>query len=127
MDKLVWNERLDVSNETVNEHHRKLVSIVNRFVEMESGDGEKLSEILSELMEYSFYHFDFEEALMEEQGYSDLENHKKEHLFFTEYVARMCVKVMEKGPDIHNDINRFLKSWLVNHIVKTDKESFPEV
>lgn len=124
MDEIVWNDSLLINNETINEQHKKLVSIINSVFRMEREDPERLSEILSELTDYTFYHFSYEEGLMKDENYPLLKNHIEEHNVFTGYVANLCIKVLEGGEISINEMKMFLKDWLIKHILENDLKAF---
>lgn len=66
MGYLEWNEDLSVENSFIDAHHKKLISLFNRAVELSETNNEAslftTVHLLSELVEYAIYHFDEEEA-----------------------------------------------------------------
>ncbi len=125
---LVWNDSLITGVAEIDEQHHILVHILNEA-------GEKLSHgaslddyeaITHELLSYALYHFETEEALMQEYGYAqdeapDANRHEAEHRSFTQQV--LAVREQLKAgiltpPDI---LMAFLNDWLLRHIMLTDK------
>ena len=125
---LVWNDSLITGVAEIDEQHHILVHILNEA-------GEKLSHgaslddyeaITHELLSYALYHFETEEALMQEYGYEhseahDAQGHQAEHRGFTQQViaVREQLKVGILTPP--ESLMAFLNDWLLRHIMLTDK------
>jgi two-component system, NtrC family, sensor kinase len=87
IEAFAWSDKFKVGIETVDEQHHKLVDLVNRLaaVCMHQAGADELGGILSELADYTVYHFGTEEALMRERQVSAAhqEAHVKAHEHFT--------------------------------------------
>ena len=59
MDFVVWNEKYSVKISTIDEQHKKLVAIINElYNSMKNGKSkEQLGKTLTDLVEYTKYHF----------------------------------------------------------------------
>lgn len=121
---VTWSDALSVGFAPMDAHHKNLVDLLNRLNSATlSGKGRKaIGKILGELAEYTVYHFGYEEEQMQKYNFSDFEKHKGEHIAFVNQVKDF-IKEFESG-DVHVDEEtlEFLKKWLSNHILKTDKE-----
>lgn len=122
-----WSDRLSVGINTIDDQHKKLVSIINRLYDaMKSGKGsEILSDVLSELIEYTKYHFSTEETLMKDNAYPDYQSHKSSHSKFVEKVMDLELELKAGRIALSVEVFHFLKDWLVIHIQGEDKKYAP--
>ncbi len=122
-----WTENLTLHIPSVDEQHKKLVGLINELDEaVQSGHGDALLEkIVVGLLEYTRYHFSYEEKLLSDNGYPAFDGHKKEHDSLTEKVVFIETMVRNKE-DFHGDqLLNFLKIWLQEHILGNDKQYAP--
>jgi hemerythrin len=124
MRNTVWSDSLLTGVVAIDSDHKRLIETINRLESVTSlnESREVLKEVLMSLLDYTKYHFEREEKLMQVAvGYAGAEAHKLEHRRFVkrvdDYVAAFCA-----GQEFTDDITMFLYSWFVNHINKTDKE-----
>ena len=125
MAYLQWEDKYSVSSALMDKHHQQLFDILNRLHEsMKFGHGEKVIEgILKELIDYTHYHFEEEEKLMRQIGYSEFEEHKKIHQAFTDQLAKFADEVSEGlAIFVATQVLNVGVSWLQNHILKTDSD-----
>lgn len=117
-----WNDYLSVNVDEIDAHHKKLIEIINKLYQaMIDGTSESvMKSILVELIEYTKYHFSTEENIMEEYGYSQIDEHKEMHKAFVTNLADACSRYQVEKIPIDKEILDYLKDWLINHILKTD-------
>ncbi len=118
-----WTDEFKTGIESVDNQHRKLVEIVNKFDEAaKKGKGSRImNEILNDLIGYTTEHFADEEKLMEDAGYTNLKQHKSQHRQLLQKVERLQFEFDQQGKRITTEVRDFLKYWLINHILKEDK------
>ena len=65
IDIFPWDNHFNTGIEVIDNQHRKLVIILNRLATMVAyqSANDKLNDILDELIEYTIYHFQTEEAI----------------------------------------------------------------
>ena len=73
-----------------------------------------------ELVDYVRYHFAEEEKLMAEHNYSQTDRHAELHQVFVRKVAGFLKKLKTDGSISAQDLLSFLKSWLIDHILRED-------
>lgn len=123
MINIEWSDHLSVGVESIDEDHRKLVAMVNElFSACFVGVGDDaVAAILSEVIDYTQYHFAREEHFLRERGSLALESHAKEHRKLTEQV----LAISQQGVSaLSDDVLLFLRDWLAQHIIGTDLASF---
>ena len=106
-----------------NEQHKKLVGFINELHDsFKSGRGnEVIGKILDGLVNYTKVHFSTEEKLMEKYLYPGYVRHKNEHDDLVKQVNDLQGKIKSGGMVVSLEVMQFLKNWLNNHILKSDK------
>ncbi len=84
-----------------------------------------VDKILSDLAEYTVFHFAYEEDLFKQYDYPDYENHKKIHETLIAKVVGFQNDFNTGKATVTMDLMDFLTSWLKDHILKTDKAYAP--
>jgi len=74
-----------------------------------------------ELEKYTQTHFLAEEALMQRAQYVKLPEHRVEHQKFVAQVQQFRHDLEAGGKCDPNAVVMFVKDWLANHIMQTDK------
>ncbi|MCX8172843.1 MAG: bacteriohemerythrin [Archaeoglobaceae archaeon] len=117
-----WNENFNVGVEEIDEQHKKLVEMLSNLLsEMKRGQGKILiSKTIEEMMNYAKVHFATEEKYMALYKYPNFAYHKKEHEKFIESAKNFYENYM-KGNLTAVELMNFLKNWLVEHILGSDK------
>ena len=121
-----WADEMSVGIAEVDEQHKTLVGILNRlFSAVVSRESHEVTaEILDTLVDYSNTHFGLEEKLMQEAGYDPVEfaAHLREHRAFIEKIGSVAEKHLAEGKSVSFEIISFLKRWLRDHILVTDRK-----
>jgi len=119
-----WNDKFDTGIKDMDMQHRKLVQILNQYFDaMKSGQARDILDVsLRELANYTKSHFVSEERLMEKFQYPQLEDHRKTHLELTKQVNEILSKLKEGRMINSVNLSSFLKEWLINHILVSDKQ-----
>lgn len=125
--QLKWKPEYSVGIATLDDDHKKLIKLLNKFqtaYEYDTGDQFE-RQALDELIDYTRYHFKREEQLMKQHGYPDLEAHKLKHVEMIDQVDHFVADYEKRGHEALEPVADFLKEWLVNHINGTDKQYGP--
>lgn len=122
-----WDNSFSVNIGVIDMQHKKLVSMVNELQQaMVEGSGKgKLGIILSNLVGYTRGHFRTEERLMQTHAYPDFLAHKSEHDHLTETVMDIQCRFRSNETGLTIEVMEFLKDWLRNHILGSDKKYSP--
>lgn len=118
-----WDGTLDLGVEQLDEHHKKLVDILNQCYGalMLNDHHHELEEIVGELYGYTRYHFRAEEELMDRLGYTEAAAHREAHDAFVASVYDFQQRFKGGESFIAMEVLMFLKDWLVAHIQKSDR------
>ena len=127
MALMAWSDNLSVNVTQIDEQHKKLVGMLNDLHDaMKQGKGSDASgNVLSGLVQYVATHFATEEKLMKEHAYPEYLKHKIEHDALTKQALDLQKQLQEGKPVLTVELMKFLKDWLSNHILGTDKKYGP--
>ncbi|NIR12628.1 MAG: hemerythrin family protein [Desulfobacterales bacterium] len=118
-----WDDSLRVNVIEFDGQHQRLVRYVNELYEaIEARRGnEVLEQLLGALLSYTETHFVAEESLMEKYGYPNYIKHKAEHDDLIRQVNDLRKDFETKGTAMSLKVLVFLKDWVRNHIMGSDK------
>lgn len=130
MPLMKWSESYSVGNPILDSDHKILVSLINQLHEaLDTGQSrDVLTSIVNVLVEYAEHHFRREEALLARAAFPDLPPHLEEHrdLLSHLHLLRDRVCAGEKSA-LGEEAVDFLKKWLTDHILVSDKSYKPWV
>jgi len=118
-----WTDSLSVGIESIDEQHKLLVEIINDLNDaMKSNEADQIiSEIFKRMIGYTEVHFAFEENLFDSYGYKQSEAHKAQHAILINTIQSLHLKLDVGDARVGIEVMVFLKRWLTDHILKTDK------
>jgi hemerythrin-like metal-binding protein len=118
-----WKDSLSVGNQMIDRDHKMLIQYVNEMhAAMMAGHGKEIvGSILTKLVTYTKEHFAREETIWRTGHYAELEKHKKEHAELLHTVGDFKAKYDKGTVAVSVDVMNFLRDWLKNHIMKSDK------
>ncbi len=127
MALMEWSEQYSVGIPGIDKQHKKLIQIINELHEaMRNRRGKDVLEgLLVELVDYTGYHFDAEERYFQQHQYSGYVNHKTEHDLLKAKVVDFKGKFERGDAMVTLEVMNFLKDWLADHIMVTDKKYGP--
>jgi hemerythrin len=122
-----WLDSYSVGIPEIDEHHRHLFGLLNKVYEacMLCKQKDIFCNTVSELAEYTCYHFVAEERLMEECSYPGLAFQQEEHAAFTRKIEELY-KIQSSDSDECTielvELTQFLTNWLTHHILEVDMQ-----
>ena len=118
-----WKDDYSVGIAKLDDQHKKLVSFLNDlYGAMKKGKGsEILDDVLTGMVGYTKTHFSTEESLMKLYKFPGYALHKQKHESMTRTVLKLYEKFKEDKKPNTLEIANYLKAWLENHIMGTDK------
>jgi two-component system, cell cycle response regulator len=116
-----WNDSLNIGVESIDNDHKKLLIIINKFFNEKNLNN--YEKIFDELEAYAKLHFDGEEALIKKCEYKDYDEHCKQHQILFDEVAKLKKKVLHANNiDSIKEVSDFLINWLNQHIINEDMQ-----
>lgn len=124
MSLISWADQYSVKIKEIDNQHTKLVDLINQLHDaMKEGKSKEIiGRIISDLVTYTKFHFFAEEKIMADNNYPGYLRHKKEHEDLTQKVIQFQSDYESGKAVLSLELMQFLKTWLVNHIMKVDKE-----
>lgn len=119
---VVWSDDFNLGMPEIDAQHKVLIDLINQVwvAVVKKPNREESIRILEELEKYTVTHFTAEEIFMIEMGYQNFPEHKDGHEQFVARIAQEKAAIVA-GKPVTLDILRFLKDWLINHILVSDK------
>lgn len=124
--KFIWNNRLMLNINKMDEEHKILVDKINALVDSLAAHNKQpnLSHVVTcftALASYTTEHFADEEAYMESIGYPQLSSHKRIHAALLKQVGQFGADLKTGRLDDMKLIS-FLRNWLISHIMGVDMQ-----
>lgn len=120
MSTIEWTADLEIGIPVIDGQHRRIVDYINTLHDLgRHPDRNALDRVIDDLIDYTYSHFAFEEALMEEAGYEFLAIHQRTHGAFRDRVEELRGRFDAKE-DIADPLAVLLKTWLIQHIMSDD-------
>lgn len=118
-----WHDIHSVNVKEIDEQHKKLIGIINKFFEFDAADKTGMLGIVKEMSDYANYHLTTEEAYFKKFQYPKTVEHQKQHDFYREKVADLTTKLQNNETvAVFKELAEFLREWWINHINNTDQE-----
>ena len=120
---LEWNDSLLVNIKQIDQQHKKLVQYLNDLYRamQKKQSQQAIGAILDNLITYTTSHFQTEEKLFDQYGYPETDEHKKMHRELATKVVDFQQQFQSGASGLDMQLIEFLKDWLIEHIMKTDK------
>jgi len=124
MTYLEWSENLSVGIREIDDQHKGLISLINKFYDAMQHEraGQETDLTLKKLAAYAVHHFQTEENYMNKFNYPGYLSHKLAHEEFTRKVTGFQQDFLEKKHVEPLALIAFLNVWIVNHIETVDKQ-----
>lgn len=117
MSIVMWSSAFATGVKEIDDQHRRLLGFINELNAATSQAD--IGHILESAIDYTMYHFAFEEAVMESNGYHLRDAHKRIHDQF----ARELLDLKDQyaaGTMAAEQLRAALSRWLFDHISKAD-------
>ena len=115
-----WNRKFDLGIDIIDRQHRTIADCYNRLADAgQTSDRRAVERIIEGLIQYTVYHFDFEEAVLEQAGYRHLRAHQRIHGLFIRHLFDFAERYQE-GEEVTAELGEMLKTWLFKHIEQED-------
>ncbi|KAL0243153.1 hypothetical protein GEMRC1_005714 [Eukaryota sp. GEM-RC1] len=119
-----WDSSLEIGIDWVDAQHKVLVDIMNAVYKAAMIDVKSkkvLSDALYGLLDYTKNHFAAEEEFFDATDYPGAQSHKAYHRKLEGQVLNFYEKFEKGETQIDMSLMTFLRNWLLNHILKSDR------
>ena len=110
----------------VDDQHKKLVGMINQLESAGALGSDAVDHemglVLKKLVDYTQYHFESEERVMEEILFVERKEHSVKHKDLIKRITIFLLKLKEKGEISLDELMNFLRDWLVDHIMYEDSK-----
>ena len=122
MQSIIWTDELSVGIDSIDEQHKILINMINSLHEaFKSGNVQKnLESRFDYLYVYINKHFTYEEALLEQYGYTESHKHKEEHSRLINKLNVVHKKMKEGHIMAALELADFLKEMFTEHLLEQD-------
>jgi hemerythrin len=133
MEMITWSDDLVIDNGLIDDQHKMAIYIINRFIEMRRHfrSPAQAIEILDTLKTLTKYHFAYEEEVQRKINYPLCDQHSKMHVKLDNQLDRIIVNLKktngENLTEISMETGKYLKRWLVSHILVHDMDMKPYI
>ncbi len=120
---LEWKPSYSILAPEIDQEHQVFFGFINRLHEaMLAGCGKDiLGKLLTELVQYTYYHFAHEEELMAAIGYPGLDAHVQGHNNLRDNVKAFADRFKREEISMTVELTLFLNTWLAQHILTSDR------
>lgn len=125
---LKWHDKYLTGISIVDEQHKELFDIINATSELLSLPShtdkyDEIVHILDKLYNYTVFHFNTEQDIMNTIKYPKMFSHKVEHDDFISKIAQVDLQAIDENQDAYLlEIIDFAVDWIGSHIVSRDFE-----
>ncbi len=128
-DKIEWEEKYSVDVPELDAFQKELFEKFNELIDLklEKADAKAVTNMISDINDYSKMFFAKEEKLLRQRKYPDLESHSKAHRQFIRSSIGLRREIAEDINNLTMEIILQLRDWLVDHVETSDSLYVPFV
>ncbi|MBI1208471.1 MAG: bacteriohemerythrin [Azospirillum sp.] len=114
---------VSVGHSDLDDDHRRLYGIADRLrgAITRGADDDILGTVLSDLADYTTYHFEREEFTLMRLDFAEYERHRQEHLALIDRLAALILKFERKVETVSAETMSFIDDWLHRHVEDYDR------
>ena len=123
MSYIDWDESFSVKIGHIDEQHREMMRHINMlYCAMEErSNGDRVSRLIDDLIQYTKFHFNTEEELIISHSYPEYKIHKAAHDSIMDQISEIREGLDGGAIKLSPELIDFLYDWLVTHIIDTDR------
>jgi len=122
-----WKDDYLLGIEKIDEQHKRLFEIAGEIYSLmknqlitDKYDG--IVSLISELKDYTVFHFTYEQEYLQSIGYRKYFTHKVEHDDFVEKINNVDMEKIDLDHEQYLlELMDFMVEWIANHILETDR------
>lgn len=129
MTVIKWRDSYNTGVEQFDIEHHKIVELINvMFIAIrDNADKEVTEKACEKILSYTKYHFTNEEQAMKAVNYPGLEEQLVQHARLKEKAGNFQITIKNNFPEGRNEFYRFIREWLIDHILNCDKKYGPSL
>ena len=122
MKKIIWDENYSVGVQELDEQHKKIIQFINDLIDNPTMGvrSEELHKILQQMFDYMKDHLLYEEKLLKEKNYPDLEAHVEIHELFVDRISELSDDALSIDNTVPVQLLSFLRNWWEHHVLEED-------
>lgn len=126
--KIEWKDAYMLHIKEIDCQHKQLIDMSGRLLKMamnmsSTEISDEVQKLMNDLNDYTEYHFNFEEKLMDQYCFSGVEEHKEIHVGF---INRLKIFENQIQTNMDRDLLikmlEFLTGWIAAHFMVEDKK-----
>ncbi len=128
-DKIEWEEKYSVGVPEIDTFQKGIFEKFNELIDLklQKADAKAVTNMISDINDYSKMFFAKEERLLRQRKYPDLESHSKGHRQFIRSSIGLRREIAEDINNLTMEIILELRDWLVDHVETSDSLYVPFV
>ncbi len=119
-----WRDSYSTGVDFFDNEHKKIIGLINDMFEIcrDHLSVDETRKVVSELLDYTLYHFEHEERAMEAVNYVYIEKQRQEHDDLKRRVLDFKDRLGQEGDKTISELYLFLRDWLTGHILHSDAQ-----
>lgn len=124
-----WKEEYNLNITEIDKQHKKLMEIGKKAYDIAIIDDgydryDEIMLIIDELLEYTKYHFEYEENMLKEYNYDHIHEQVEEHGFYIYKINEVAERedIDDNQRKVILEIIDFLSKWISEHIMIADRK-----
>lgn len=119
--KIIWSAQYELGIEVIDNQHKRIVDYINALYDLELQGANKAAteDIFYNLIDYTYSHFEFEQALLNQAHYQEASLHQISHKTFCHQIDTLKNR-FDHGENVAAQLGSMLRNWLLQHILTED-------
>ena len=119
-----WNDNYSIGLHIIDQQHKKWIDFINSLYKSFKNQisAKELEEDILKLIDYTDYHFGFEEKYLEDFDCNNTDEHKKSHEKFVAKIKNFQLQFSEGNQDAVYKLIVYINNWVLNHIQTEDQD-----
>jgi len=120
--KVKWDKSLSLGDKELDEQHELFFQFTNELLlnYEDKNNPEAISKVINSLIDFSVYHFSYEEEFLRKNNYPNLERHIALHNSFRDKVKEFKDDLQDGDSKVMDKIIIYLINWIKQHTYVED-------
>lgn len=117
-----WKSDYSVGIPEIDDQHIHLFGTAKSLLQLYRTDGasEQFFSGMQELFEIADHHFRYEESMLKDLKYPQLDEHCQSHRDLSKTIRSFEQRLLEDQQDLSEEMQQTLNNWLVSHLLRED-------